>query len=668
MPERARATTAADSSASTPASLPARPAGEPPGSSAGVPPVPRRGRAAATWAAVGAYAWWGTIAPIYFRETSDASSLAVLGLRILSGVPLLFLWLLLTSNLRAVAAAFRTPGTLLPLTLSAALVGVNWLTFIVAVSTGRTLAASFGYYLNPLLSVALGVLVLGERLGRGQVVAIVLAGAGVGWQAVAIGSFPWISLTLAGSFALYGLLRKRTQVDPAVGLTVEMLLLCVPAIGLLLLTPVDALAVGSVGDALLLGAAGVVTVVPLVLFAVGARGLRLSTIGMLQYLAPTGQFLCAVLLFGEALSVHRVIAFGFVWSGLAIYVASFWNRSRRGRGSRTTEAARPAGRWWARAAAAVPAALLIAAALYWSGLSAGSLLRGSLAVAGVAITMGVALRAGGAGRALVHSWAVVALIAIPWSWIPARTDRHWTIDAARQPTIEVADARIVIHDFRDFRWRSVEDADAVREVREFDPDRVEGVDFLVSSWGSARIVHTFLSFRFENSEPICISIEVRRERGEQYHPIPGLFKHYELIYQVGSERDFIGVRVLHRGESVSLYPTNATPEQSRMLLLSMLNAGSRLHREPRFYHSIGRNCTTQLVRHVDLVLESPIPWSSALLLNGWSPAEAARLGLIDPVALESAHRCIDDAVRAAVDAGDPDGASFSRRIRGDRAP
>lgn len=243
----------------------------------------------------------------------------------------LFLALLLTvqrtwSHLRAE----RLRGTWGTFAAGAVLLSSNWLLYIWAVNAGHVLEASLGYFINPLVNVVLGMAFLGETLTRPQRVAVGLAAAGVAVQVVATGGLPWMSLTLAGSFGIYGLLRKRLVVDAVPALFVETALMLPFALGWLAWTAADgtgAFAVGSLRSDLLLVAAGVVTALPLVWFARAARRLRLATLGLIQYLAPTGQFLLAVLAFGEPFGPAHAATFGLIWAGLAVYTVDAARRA-----------------------------------------------------------------------------------------------------------------------------------------------------------------------------------------------------------------------------------------------------------------------------------------------------------------------------------------------------
>jgi chloramphenicol-sensitive protein RarD len=225
------------------------------------------------------------------------------------------------------------------LAVTSGLIAANWLIYIFAVNSGQVLAASLGYYLNPLVNVALGAVVLRERLRLAQWASVALAGIGVGYLALGVGSLPWISITLAGTFGLYGLIRKTAPVSSLGGLSVETLILSPFALGLLARAALDSSGVLSNLDALwtrtglLLAGSGVVTALPLIWFASAARRLQLSTVGLFQYIAPSLNFLLAVALYGESFTRTHAITFGCIWLALAIYAGSArgaWARARRG--------------------------------------------------------------------------------------------------------------------------------------------------------------------------------------------------------------------------------------------------------------------------------------------------------------------------------------------------
>ncbi len=219
-------------------------------------------------------------------------------------------------------AVLRSRRRVLPVLASAALISVNWLVFVYAVQTDRVLATSLGYYVNPLISVLLGTLFLGERLRPVQLLAVAIAGAGVLQLTVAFGSFPWIAGALATSFALYGLVRKVAPVPPLAGFAVEMLLIAPAGLAYLAVQSSLGAAAFPTGDARLDGlvlCAGAVTAAPLLLFATAAKRLRLSTLGLVQYLAPTLAFALAVGLYGEPFTRAHAVTFFCVWLALGLY-------------------------------------------------------------------------------------------------------------------------------------------------------------------------------------------------------------------------------------------------------------------------------------------------------------------------------------------------------------
>jgi len=268
---------------------------------------------------VGSYTLWGVL-PLYIHLLADVPALQVLAHRVLWSLGLLLLLILVLRRAPAILAAARG-RTLLLLVGSALMIGINWIVYIWAVQNGHVLEASLGYFINPLVNVALGFAFLGERLRRLQGVAIAVAAAGVLVLAVSGGGALWISLLLALSFGLYGLLRKVAPIDALGGLTVETLLLAPLSAALLLYasrTGTNAFGTSAHLD-WLLALAGVVTALPLLLFAAAARRLPLATLGLLQYIAPSLQFAEAVLIFGEPMRPVHVVTFTLIWAGCALY-------------------------------------------------------------------------------------------------------------------------------------------------------------------------------------------------------------------------------------------------------------------------------------------------------------------------------------------------------------
>lgn len=284
-------------------------------------------------AAVSAYVFWG-IAPVYFKALGSVGAGEIIAHRILWSVVLLAAVLLVMRRRAGFDALRANPRLLLWLAGTTVLVTSNWLVYVWAVNAGRVLEASLGYFINPLVSVLLAALLLKERLRRPQQIAFVLATLGVLNQIVQVGALPWISLFLAVTFALYGFLRKRLAIDPVGGLFVETLLATPFALLYLHTLGADgSLAFGHQGLVIdmLLVAAGAVTSLPLVLFTYGAQRLRLTTMGFLQYLAPTLMFLLGVLVYGEPLDAGRLATFVLIWSGLIVYTGDVVRQNMRTR-------------------------------------------------------------------------------------------------------------------------------------------------------------------------------------------------------------------------------------------------------------------------------------------------------------------------------------------------
>lgn len=271
--------------------------------------------------ATAAFLFWG-LAPIYWRALEGIPPIELLAHRILWAIPLLAILVWSRTAWSDVSRALASPRTRNVLLLTTFLIGCNWFTFIYAIVVGKVLQASLGYYLTPLINVLLGVAVLRESLRRLQLAALLVAAAGVGVLVLRLGELPWISLVLAFSFGFYGLLRKRVAAGPMIGLTIEATLLFPAALGLLLWLELQGRAAfGHVGPwtDLLLVLAGAVTVTPLLWFTRGARAITLTTLGFLQFLAPTMQFLLAVFAFREPFGAAQLATFCLIWTGLALY-------------------------------------------------------------------------------------------------------------------------------------------------------------------------------------------------------------------------------------------------------------------------------------------------------------------------------------------------------------
>ncbi len=284
-----------------------------------------------------AYFWWGSVVPIYINALTRGEwatpAIELVAQRVIFGIPVLLLLLAFTGRLNELKAALTEPARLRVLLLSAALIAINWFAFIYAVSTKRLIDASLGYYITPLVSIALGVVLLGERPRKPQIVAILLAVASVVVLTIDRGGLPWIAVTLALSFGFYGLVRKRAQTKPAPGLCVEMIAMLPAAIaiyGWLFANGTERITEGPPLRTTLMLLGGVMVTVPLVAFAAAAHRLRLATLGMLQYLAPTGQFVLAIV-YGQELDAMTLLAFGLIWTALMLYSADAWRWGQKNR-------------------------------------------------------------------------------------------------------------------------------------------------------------------------------------------------------------------------------------------------------------------------------------------------------------------------------------------------
>lgn len=271
--------------------------------------------------AAGAYTAWGLL-PIFWKALAGVPALEILANRVVWALVAALGLGFLRGSWGWLAPALRSRRALLIFTLTAALLSFNWGLYIWAVNDGHVVETSLGYFINPLVNVFLGVVFLRERLRPGQALAIMVALAGVLFLTMTYGAPPWIALALAGSFGAYGLLRKTAPLASLEGFTLETMVMFLPALAFLIFTEATtggALFHVSLGTNLLLVASGVITAVPLLLFAAGARMVTMTTLGLLQYIAPTLQFLLGVLVYGETLTPQRLIGFAIVWAALAIY-------------------------------------------------------------------------------------------------------------------------------------------------------------------------------------------------------------------------------------------------------------------------------------------------------------------------------------------------------------
>lgn len=281
--------------------------------------------------ALGAYVIWGLM-PLYFLYVRQVPALEMVGWRVIFTIPVCAVLIIARRQVAQVLVVLRDSRLLVALALSAFLIAVNWVTYVIAIQSGHVLAASLGYYINPLLNVVLGTVLLKERLTRAQWLAVALASIGVAILAWGAREMLWISLVLAFSFGAYGLVRKLVPVESLPGLTVETSILLLPAIGIVVWAGASP-AGSSFGQSLFLDtmlvAAGLVTAIPLLLFAAAARRMTYSALGFVQYLAPSLVFVLGLTVFGEPLRPVQLASFGFIWSAIAVFCADLLMRSRR---------------------------------------------------------------------------------------------------------------------------------------------------------------------------------------------------------------------------------------------------------------------------------------------------------------------------------------------------
>ena len=281
-----------------------------------------------------AYLLWGML-PFYMKWVAHLPLTEVIAHRIIWSVPIAAMVLIIMGRTADFKAALRSRRMLGMAALTAVLITLNWSIYVWAIAADRTVETALGYYINPLVNVVVGALLLGERLGKLQIVAVLLAAVAVTVLTIEQGNLPWVSLSLALSFAAYGFFRKTLPIGPSQGFLLEVLLLSIPAIGYVIwlqATGRGHFLTGAEGDTALLLGCGPITAVPLLLFAFGARMLRLSTIGLMQYIAPTIVFLIAVFAFDEPFGRVQAIAFALIWAALALYTfALFFNRLAKGK-------------------------------------------------------------------------------------------------------------------------------------------------------------------------------------------------------------------------------------------------------------------------------------------------------------------------------------------------
>ncbi len=280
--------------------------------------------------ALSAFLLWGFL-PFYMKAVAHIDTLEVLAHRVIWSIPIALGLLLLTGRTGDMMRVFKSPRKLAIISLSAAVISINWGIYVWSIAAERSIEAALGYYINPLISVALGTVFLGEKMDHLQILAIALALLAVVILTVSAGVLPWVAIILACSFATYGFIRKTLDIGPTQGFLMEVLILsliAVPYFFWLVYTGASHMG-GTTSDTLLLLGCGVVTSVPLILFAYGAKRLQLSTIGLMQYIVPTMIFLIGVFIFREPFSQWQLLAFILIWTAIALYSWSSLGQFKR---------------------------------------------------------------------------------------------------------------------------------------------------------------------------------------------------------------------------------------------------------------------------------------------------------------------------------------------------
>lgn len=321
---------------------------------------------------------------------------------------------------------------------------------------------------------------------------------------------------------------------------------------------------------------------------------------------------------------------------------------------------------WALAGLAVTLLTVVGALfLHFSNLPA-AWARSGLAVAYVAGVVMLFIFLKPRWKALLAFAGSFAVILLWFQLIPASSDRAWQEDVSRVPSAVIDGDSLTVHNVRDFRYRSATDYDPAWETRHYDLSKLRTLDIYFSYWGSSAIAHTMLSFGFDDGRYLCLSVETRKEIGEEYDPLASFFKRFELIYILADERDLVAQRTNIRREDTYLFPREMPPARIRALLLDVLERVNALARRPEHYRTIRDNCTTSLVGHLNKANEKPIPFSFKLLVNGYIPDLAYERGQLSrDVPLE------DQMKRYAISAiarESPLDAGFSQRIRANLGP
>jgi len=234
--------------------------------------------------------------------------------------------------------------------------------------------------------------------------------------------------------------------------------------------------------------------------------------------------------------------------------------------------------------------------------------------------------------AMVRAGCACALLALisGCTLVGASNDRSWASDHALLAKADIRGREVEVHNVRNCAYTSADDYELRYYNKTYDLDKIRSVDFIMVPFADLpQIAHVMLSFGFEDDEYVCVSVEIRREKGEKYSPIAGFLRQYELMYVVGDERDLIQLRSIHRLDDVYVYRTRATPEQARMLFVDMLKRANKLTKEPEFYNTIANNCTTNVVYHINKLWPHRIAYNVQVLMPGYSDRMAYTLGLLD---------------------------------------
>ncbi len=304
--------------------------------------------------------------------------------------------------------------------------------------------------------------------------------------------------------------------------------------------------------------------------------------------------------------------------------------------------------------------LVWAPAAIWFDGPASRATAGSLAAAWCLLLAGVLLLTKPWWRSLALAWALFALLLSWWLAIPPSNTRDWAPDVAQLPGADIDGNRVTVHGVRNFEYASGEPVAERWETRTYDLDHLVGFDLFMSYWGPTLIAHTIASWEFDDGRHLAISIETRKEVGEEYSAIAGFFRQFEVYYVVADERDVIGVRAAERGETLYLYRLQMPPGKARELLLSYLREINRLTEEPRWYNALTFNCTTA-IRWQTRQIEAARPWDWKLLVNGYLDELGYERGQINtslPFPELRARSDVTEKARAAIDSDD-----FSTRIR-----